>query len=47
MLLLEFAEKHVAADPSAKFLVVHGATKNYFLVVPHELRLSEKIALSC
>ena len=31
--LLEFAEKYVAAGPSGKFLVVHGAAKNYFLVI--------------
>ena len=38
--LLEFGEKHVAAGLSGKFLVLHGATKNYFLVIPQKLRLS-------
>ena len=28
--LLEFVEKHVAAGPSGKFLVVHGATELIF-----------------
>ena len=37
--LLEFAEKHVAVGPSGKFLVVHGATKNYFSHRPSKVEV--------
>ena len=49
--LLEFAEKHVAAGPSGKFLVVHGATKNFFfqveVVIKNELYHVKKSPFKC